>query len=289
VILVVGLSPCAPPDEDGDGGGGGAWRSWPAPELALAAAARSLAPLLGSHQLVVMNGACTIDEELRFARALRNESADRSVVTLVAQVEVDGLDPSFEAPAALIGPLSTAAEAHRLAAENDWTFRPSGSGWRRAVPTPEPVTHDDADAMRALLAAGSSVVCAGPGTPVTRDEAGRVHRVDAFVDVERSASLLATQLDAHALMLLSDDEPVRLLDDSGSVPVRRLSIADARAAELRPADRLRVEAACRFTEVTGRNAGIGRIAEAVDLLAGQAGLLISAGDVEPRFWGPAPR
>jgi carbamate kinase len=144
------------------------------------------------------------------------------------------------------------------------------------VPSPEPAGLPDLPAIRTLLGHGAIVVCAGGGgvPVVVRD--GRAHGVEAVVDKDLTASLLARELDADALLLLTD---VAAVQDGYGTPQAR-SIRRATPDELRqrdfPAGSMgpKIEAGCRFTGATGKPAAIGRLADAEALLSGQAGTLI---------------
>ena len=145
------------------------------------------------------------------------------------------------------------------------------------VPSPEPAELLDLPAVRILLEAGAIVICAGGGgVPVVAGN-GRVHGVEAVVDKDLTASLLARQLHADALLLLTDVAAVA--DGYGTPqarPVRRATPAELRARPF-PAGSMgpKIDAVCRFVEATGKPAAIGQLCDAQALLTGEAGTLIA--------------
>jgi carbamate kinase len=134
-----------------------------------------------------------------------------TAAALVTHVTVSSTDPAFAAPAKPIGPFFTADEAERLAAARSWIVKPdAGRGYRRVVPSPEPTGVVELGAVRALVDAGHVVIaCGGGGIPVT-DAGGRAASVDAVVDKDRAASLLARLLGAQALLIVTAVDRVML-------------------------------------------------------------------------------
>jgi carbamate kinase len=140
---------------------------------------------------------------------LRNRLPGRQVVTLLTQIEVDPGDPAFTYPSKPIGPLYAQAEARRLAAERGWTIAADGDAYRRVVPSPQPKRIIELATIRLLVQAGALVVCAGGGgIPVIVNSAGGIQGVEAVIDKDLAAALLATELSADALLLLTDVDAV---------------------------------------------------------------------------------
>jgi carbamate kinase len=140
---------------------------------------------------------------------LRNQLRDRQVVTLLTQVEVDPDDPAFECPTKPIGPLYERIEAERLAAERGWAIAPDGDAYRRVVPSPEPRRLIELPTIRLLVEAGAVVICAGGGgIPIVISPNGAIHGVEAVIDKDLAAALLATELEADGLLLLTDVDAV---------------------------------------------------------------------------------
>jgi carbamate kinase len=198
----------------------------------------------------------------------------KNVASLLTQIEVAADDPAFLRPTKPIGPSYTAADAQRLAQARGWTVGLDGNAWRRVVPSPEPRRILELAAIRLLVEAGVIVVCAGGGgIPVVVTAAGAIHGVEAVIDKDLAAALLARELDADALLLLTDVDAVYL--DWNTPEARPLPLTTPR--ELRqhrfaPGSMgPKVEAACRFVEVTGGLAGIGRLEDAPALLEGRGG------------------
>jgi len=209
-------------------------------------------------------------------REIANRLPGREVATLLTQVEVDADDPAFAAPTKPIGPVYAEAEARELAERLGVAVVPDGAGFRRVVPSPEPRRIRELAAIRLLVEAGVVVVCAGGGgIPVVVAE-GRVHGVEAVIDKDLSASLLAAEIGAAALLLLTD---VAAVETGWRTPDAR-KIREAPPAALRTQSfeagpmAPKIEAACRFAERTGGYAAIGALAEAAAILEGKAGTAV---------------
>jgi carbamate kinase len=210
---------------------------------------------------------------------LANAVPGREVATLLTRVVVAPDDPAFAHPTKPVGPVYTEAEARQLAVDRGWTVAPDGTRWRRVVASPEPLRIVELRTIRLLLDAGVIVVCAGGGgIPVTVDAAGGLRGVEAVVDKDRSAALLAEALGADALLLLTDVAAVDLAwGAGGEAPrlVRRaspesLSAVPWEAGSMGP----KVEAACGFVRRTGRLAAIGALEDAAAVLGREAGTTV---------------
>lgn len=200
------------------------------------------------------------------------------IATLLTQVVVDPGDPAFGAPTKPIGPVYDREEAEALAAARGWTVAPDGPSWRRVVPSPEPGRIVELETIRLLVDHGITVICTGGGgIPVVPDRSGDLHGVEAVIDKDLAASLLATSLGADALLLLTDVDGVyRGWGTPEQELLRHADAEELRALDL-PAGSMapKVEAVCRFVdEGGGWIGGIGALADAVDLLAGRAGTTV---------------
>jgi carbamate kinase len=200
--------------------------------------------------------------------------AGRLVATLLTQVLVDRRDPAFRRPTKPIGPVYERAQAERLAQERGWTIAQDGNGWRRVVASPRPVQVLEARVIELLLSHNTILVCAGGGgIPVLERSDGGLVGVEAVIDKDLASALLARQLGADHLLLLTDVDGVYL--DWGSAAARR--VRRAGPAALNPADFAagsmapKVEAAGGFAAETGRPASIGRLEDAAAILRGTAG------------------
>jgi carbamate kinase len=136
---------------------------------------------------------------------------DHQVVSLVTHVVVHGDDPAFAEPSKPIGPFYSASEARRLTAERHWTLaEDAGRGFRRVVPSPEPLGILEADTIRRVFDAGLVVVaCGGGGVPVTMTVGGYVG-VDAVIDKDLAAERLASALGVDVLALVTGVPAVQL-------------------------------------------------------------------------------
>jgi carbamate kinase len=199
------------------------------------------------------------------------------IATLLTRIEVKADDPAFAAPSKPIGPVYDEQTAKSLAALRGWRVAPDGKYWRRVVPSPVPVTVLNETSITRLVEAGALVICAGGGgIPVVRDEAGKWHGAEAVIDKDAASALLAARLKADLFLMLTDVDAVYL--DYGKPSQRPLSQAkpedlagdEFAAGSMGP----KVAAACRFARETGRPAAIGRLQDAVAILAGQAGTRI---------------
>ena len=134
-----------------------------------------------------------------------------TAAALVTHVTVDPADPAFQSPTKPIGPFFERSEAQQLAASRGWVVRPdSGRGYRRVVASPEPTGVIEIDALRALVSAGHLVIAAGGGGIPVADAATRGAIVDAVIDKDRAAGLIARLLGAQALLLVTAVDRVML-------------------------------------------------------------------------------
>jgi carbamate kinase len=215
--------------------------------------------------------------------ALAHAGVDRKVVTLVTQTVVDPGDPSLAEPSKPVGRTLDEETSSRLAEELGWRVARSGSGWRRVVASPTPVRIVERDMIRSLVEAGHVVIAAGGGgAPVYVDPALGFEGVDAVVDKDRAAAVLARDLGAELLLILTDVEGVYTdFGTSRQRLIRDLSLAEAEsvlrsgalgAGSMQP----KVEAAIQFVREEGGRAIIASLQQAAEAVAGRAGTGISA-------------
>lgn len=200
----------------------------------------------------------------------------RPVCTLLTQVVVDARDPAFAQPTKPIGAVYDEARAARLVGEQGWAVARDGDGWRRVVASPEPQRVVELDAIRQLVAGGWVVVAAGGGGVPVAEVGGRREGVDAVIDKDLTSALLAVELDAALLVLLTDVDAVhREWDGSLRQPIARATAAELRSLRF-PAGTMgpKVTAACRFVEATGRVARIGSLDDAAAVASGESGTTI---------------
>jgi carbamate kinase len=161
--------------------------------------------------------------------------ARRPVACLLTHVRVDADDPAFGEPTKPIGPFYGEEEAQTLERERGWQLvEDAGRGYRRVVPSPMPIEIVEIDSLRALLGSGAVVVaCGGGGIPVVFRN-GKLKGVDAVIDKDRASALLARQLGAGRLVILTEVPAVyRDFGKPHQEELRRLSVAEAE--ELLPA------------------------------------------------------
>jgi carbamate kinase len=184
------------------------------------------------------------------------------IASVVTQVLVDPADPAFQHPTKPIGPFYDRELAEKLAAEKSWTVvQDADRGWRRVVPSPQPVEVIEASAIRALIEVGSIVIAGGGGgVPVVREVNGTLRGVEAVIDKDLAAERLATLVGADTLLLLTGVRRISLYYgtpdqrdlDTLSLEEARRHLADGQfsAGSMGP----KVDAAIRFIEAGGREA-----------------------------------
>lgn len=204
------------------------------------------------------------------------------VVSLVTQTLVEAGDPAFDQPSKPVGEMIAADRADELR-DRGWVLAEDKHrhAFRRVVASPDPKEIVEAGAIEALLDAGVIVVAAGGGgIPVVHRSEGGLMGVAAVVDKDLASALLAADLRADLLLMLTDvDRVERGYDTPAAEPIDRLDVATARrlldegefpSGSMGP----KVEAACRFTTVTGHRAVITSIPLAEAAVEGRAGTRI---------------
>jgi carbamate kinase len=211
-------------------------------------------------------------------QAMHNRVPDRPVAAIINQTLVSAADPAFEQPTKFVGEVYGREEAKRLAAERGWTVRADGDAWRRVVGSPRPLRVIETPLIRLLLESGAVVVCAGGGgVPVIRSPSGDLEGVEAVVDKDLTSAVLAEALAADVLLILTDVPAVnREHGTPRETAIDRAAPVDLRALDF-PAGSMgpKVDAACRFVELTGGIAGIGALEDVREILAGRAGTVIT--------------
>jgi carbamate kinase len=214
------------------------------------------------------------------AQSLRNAGVRRPVLGVLTQTVVDATDPAFAHPTKFIGPRYGEREAARLAERNGWTVAPDGAGWRRVVASPLPRRIVELNGIEQLLRSGALVICAGGGgIPVVRNRAGGLDGVEAVIDKDLTAGLLARQLEADRLVVLTDVPAVlREYGTPRAAPLRELDATGLDEGRYAAGSMGPKIAACKgFVLATGRPAVIGALGEAAAVLDGRAGTLIRVG------------
>ena len=271
-------------------------------------AARALAPIATEHQLVITHGngpqvgllalqAAAYHPEEAYPLDVLGAQTEGSIgymieqelgnllpeeipfATVLTMVEVDRNDPGFRNPTKFVGPLYDKPDADRIAAEKGWVFRQDGDDWRRVVASPTPKHIIEIRPIRWLLERGTIVICAGGGGIPTMYEASAENRlvgVEAVIDKDLCSELLARELSADLLVMLTDVDAVYA--DWGKPtkkPIRQASPAIMRNMQF-PAGSMepKVEAACHFAATTGKPSAIGALKDLGLILAGKAGTTV---------------
>jgi carbamate kinase len=208
---------------------------------------------------------------------------EKRLASLLTLIEVDPDDPAFADPTKPIGPVYAEEDSRRLADEKGWVFKPDGDSFRRVVPSPLPQRIFGLEPVEWLLERGSVVICAGGGgIPVMYTDdpvpAGRrLVGVEAVIDKDLASALLARDLRADALAIVTDVDAVYA--DWGTPrqrAIRRatpeaLAETEFAAGSMGP----KVRAACSFVAETGGLAAIGSISDTAALLRAEAGTIVT--------------
>ncbi len=279
-------------------------------------AAAAMAPIAGEHELVISHGngpqvgllaqqgaagqpdaaypLDILDAETEgmigylIEQELANHlPAGRRCATLLTQIEVDPADPAFRRPSKPIGAVYAEAEARRLAAARGWHIGHDGAYFRRLVPSPRPLRILELEVIRMLVDQGVIVICAGGGgIPVVCRTDGSLAGVEAVIDKDLASSLLARELRADVLLMLTDVDAVHAhWGEPAARRLRRLGPRAMREMSFAPGSMgPKVTAACEFVEQTGGTAGIGRLADARAILTGEAGTLVTREAADTSWW-----
>lgn len=210
-------------------------------------------------------------------QTLKNALPDQEISVLLTQVEVSASDPAFNNPTKYIGPVYDRSQAETLAAEKGWVFRQDGEWTRRVVPSPQPKRILESDAISALIQRGHLVICNGGGGVPVVEKGDGYHGIEAVIDKDLSAALLARQIEADALLILTDADGVYLnWGQPDQRPLAQVTPAELKnmtfdAGSMGP----KVAACCQFVEQCHGIAGIGALADGLAILAGDKGTRIS--------------
>ena len=217
-------------------------------------------------------------------QAVSNAGLTGAIATVITQTVVDAADPAFANPTKFIGRIYDKDEARGLAESRGWEVAADGDHWRRVVASPAPVRVVESSIVEALLGLGVTVICAGgAGCAVTECD-GQLTGVEAVVDKDHVAALLAVALEADLLVILTDVPAViagygtPTARQLGHVTVGELAAEDFAEGSMGP----KVAAACHFANRTGRVAVIGSLDDIAAVVAGTAGTRITRSTVSPR-------
>lgn len=210
------------------------------------------------------------------AQTLEQKESIPQVVTLLTRIQVEADDPAFQHPSKFIGPVYLPDQQHEPEARYGWTMKADGQYFRRVVASPKPRKVVELASIKCLLDSDHIVVCAGGGgMPVIANQHGYCG-VEAVIDKDLSAALLAQELQAEYLMILTDADAV--YQDWGTPQARALR--DVTPEILRPfaapdgAMGPKAEAVIEFVEQTGGTAFIGALSDAEAILRREKGTCI---------------
>lgn len=213
-------------------------------------------------------------------QSITNAGLSGTIVSLVSQTLVAADDPAFDHPTKFVGAIYSEEEAHTIADAKGWAVAADGVHWRRVVPSPAPVRIIESPIVAELLDRGVTVICAGGGGSAVVDTLEGLQGIEAVVDKDSVAALLALTLQADMLVLLTD-VPAVVADFGtpkarplGHVTVVELAGQQFAAGSMGP----KVEAACRFASESGGTAAIGSLDDISAVLAGEAGTQITSGE-----------
>ena len=208
----------------------------------------------------------------------------KGVVTVVTQVLVDKGDPAFQNPTKYIGPWYEEAEAKKISKELGWVMKPDPrGGWRRVVPSPDPIGPVEIEAIKRLVSEGFIVIASGGGgIPVVKED-GVLKGVEAVIDKDLAGERLATALGASTFLILTDVEKVYLnYGMPDQKPIDTMTVSEAKKyleeGHFKPGSMgPKILASIRFIENGGKVAIIGHLKKAYEALKGVSGTRIVPG------------
>lgn len=213
--------------------------------------------------------------------ALRKEGIDKKVVSIVTQSFVDPKDPAFQNPTKPIGQFYTEEVAKQMQKEKGYNMKEdSGRGWRIIVPSPVPISFVEQDAIKCLVQNGFIVVCSGGGGIPVIDDNGHIKGVEAVIDKDLGASVLAEVTDAEAFMILTDVQEAMInFRKPDQKALREVTVQEMEqyisegqfaSGSMLP----KVQACIRFVKRTNKPAIITSLDHCLQALAGECGTKI---------------
>ena len=209
---------------------------------------------------------------------IRNHRPKMPIVTMVTETLVDINDPAFENPTKYVGPVYSKDAAEKLAQEKNWHVKPDGEYYRRVVPSPKPQRVIEGNTVRQLSDTGALVICSGGGgIPVCQQPDGTLDGIEAVVDKDLTAAIMAKQLKADALIIMTDVNAVSI--HFGKPDQKQIQVAspeqicelDLPAGSMGP----KVEAAADFVKDGGKFAAIGSLYDLEEIISNKAGTRIT--------------
>lgn len=216
-------------------------------------------------------------------QALISRGKDIPVCTILTQMVVDREDPGFKNPTKPIGPFYTEEEAKKLQAEKGYSIKEdAGRGWRRVVASPIPSEIVELDSVKRLFDSTIVITCGGGGIPVIRNEKGELEGTAAVIDKDFAAELLAENIGADALMILTEVEKVAInFNKPDQQDLSHMTLAEAEKyceeGQFAPGSMLpKVKACMKFVQANpDKKAIITSLARAIDALEGKTGTVVT--------------
>ncbi|MDN3702536.1 carbamate kinase [Vibrio artabrorum] len=203
---------------------------------------------------------------------------DRFTTTILTRIVIDENDPAIADPTKFIGPVYTEEQAKQLAEVNQWIVKPDGAHWRRVVPSPSPKEVLEIKAIKDLLEKEHLIICGGGGGAPVVEKDGAYVGFEAVIDKDMTAALIAEEIGAEHLLILTDGSHVCL--DWGTpkeeklenVSVEQMKKYTFPAGSMGP----KVDACCLFVEKTKQHGHIGDLSSALEIIEGKTGTHINA-------------
>ncbi|MBY7699928.1 carbamate kinase [Vibrio harveyi] len=198
---------------------------------------------------------------------------DRYTTTILTRIVVDENDPAVADPSKFIGPVYTEEQAKQLAEANHWVVKPDGSHWRRVVPSPKPQEILEIKAIKDLLEKEHLIICGGGGGAPVIEKDGAYVGFEAVIDKDMTAALIAEQIGAEHLLILTDGTHVCLNWGTPqeqrleNVTIEQMKQYSFPAGSMGP----KVDACCQFVEKTGQSGHIGDLSFALEIIEGKSG------------------
>lgn len=209
-------------------------------------------------------------------QALTNYIQGIPITTLITQVLVEQKDKAFKFPTKFIGPVYNKQESANLTKKHGWVMKEDGKFYRRVVPSPKPLDIIEMDSVSALINFDSVVIVGGGGgIPCIRNN-NKLKGMEAVVDKDYTAALLAKKLKADRFIILTDVDAV--YDNFGtrkSKPIRKIDAATLKKYSFQSGSmQPKVDAVCDFVSSTNKTANIGALERLLEILNGKSGTLI---------------
>ncbi|MBT0717589.1 carbamate kinase [Rosenbergiella epipactidis] len=207
-------------------------------------------------------------------QALRNYLPNSSAVCVITQVLTDSNDPAYHSPNKYIGPSYRREQLSQL--DPSWQIKPDGDTFRRVVASPRPQKILETSVIGHLLEDDHLVICCGGGGVPVIEQGNQLQGTPAVVDKDLAAALLAEELDADALLILTDAKAVYLDWNTpqqsaiSNITCQELNTITFDQGSMGP----KVKACCAFVEKTQGIAAIGALDDALDILNGKQGTRI---------------